>query len=90
MSLSETELLERMRNAEITLTEELVGVVVDAELIQTSPDHPELLDAGRRQEAQRIDGKDDQKSFHMETNGWNKQNKFHQKYSSDATLNNFC
>ena len=70
--LSESVLLERMRNAEITLTEELVGVVVDAELIQTSPNYPELLDAGRRQEAQRIYGKDDQKSFHKETNGWNK------------------
>ena len=48
-----------IRNAEVTLAIELVGVVVDAELLQTSPNHPKLLDAGRTQEAGGIYGEED-------------------------------
>ena len=44
-------LLEILRNAEVPLDKELVGAVVDAELLLTSPHHPELLGAGRHEEA---------------------------------------
>ena len=44
-------LLEILRNAEVPLDKELVGAVVDAELLLTSPHHPELFDAGRHQQA---------------------------------------
>ena len=40
-----------IRNAEVPLVKELVGLVIDAELLKTSTNHPELFDAGRRQEA---------------------------------------
>ena len=67
-----------IRNAEITLAIELVGVVVDAELLQTSPNHPELFGTGRRQQAGGIYGEQDHQTFHEEANGWNKQNGLHQ------------
>ena len=72
------ELLEMLRNAEVTLNKELVGAVVDAELLWTSPDHSELLDAGRRQEGCRVYSKEHQKGFHKKANHWNKQNQLHQ------------
>ena len=41
-----------IRKTEVPLAEELVGVVVDAELLQASPHHHELLlGAGRHEEA---------------------------------------
>ena len=64
-------------SAKVALTVELIGVVVYAELLRTSPGHPELFDVGRRQEGHGACGEEDEESFQKEGTKWNKQNKFH-------------
>ena len=77
-------------SAKVALTVELIGVVVYAELLRTSPGHPELLDVGRSQEGQGVHGEEDEESFQKEGTKWNKQNKLHLQYFSDGLLNILC
>ena len=56
----ESDLLEMARRAEVPLAKELVGVVVDTELLRTRPSHPELFGVGRCQEGRGMQGEEDE------------------------------
>ena len=73
----ESDLLEMFGLAQVPLAKERVRVLVDAQLLRTSPSHPELFDAGRHQTRGGIQGEDDQYTCQKEGKEWNKKNKLH-------------
>ena len=73
----ESDLLEMFGCAQVPLAKERVSVLVDAELLRTMPNHPELFDAGRYQTRGGIQGEDDQYTCQKEAKEWNKKNGLH-------------
>ena len=73
----ERDLLEMFGLAQVPLAKERVRVLVDAQLLRTSANHPELFDAGRHQTRGGIQGEDDQYTCQKEGKEWNKKNKLH-------------
>ena len=77
-------------NTEVPLSKELVGVIVEAELLKAGPNHSELFDSGRCQEGQGTHGEEDKCCFQKEAEEEKKQNGLRLKHSFDCLVESSC
>ena len=67
-----------VRHTEISLLEECLCLIADAEFLRTRSHHSELFGAGRRQEDRGEDGEEEHQQLEREAEeGWDKQDRLH-------------